>query len=44
MLSIKIDDSIICSTEIMFGLTFASDKADHTSKLIRRMSRPLEVA
>jgi hypothetical protein len=44
MLSIKIDDSVICSTEIVFGLPFPSDKADNTSKVTGRISRPLEVA
>ncbi len=44
MRSIKIDDSVICSTEIMFGLPFPSDKAADTSKVTGRISRPLEVA
>jgi hypothetical protein len=44
MLSIKIDDSVICSTEIVFRLQFPSDKADDTSKVTGRISCPLEVA
>jgi hypothetical protein len=44
MLSIKIDDRVICSAEIMFGLSFPSDKADDTSKVTGRISRPLELA